>query len=557
MQFETINRNLTSGELIEVNYQIKKDATNVFSYLIDSQGNELEFYGNQEISDKFIINRFLNRKVDLINNSFYLKFVFYEDDNILYTHNMPIQIAPSVIIESICATEECSTLTGNIVQQIPQKIKVSTAGFSPIKFIYYVSTLNDVFTFENSYNNPIDSDWVQNVIMPTVPESNSSYIATLRVVAENAEGEQIETALPFRVVRPMEVKHYGKYELAEVYEPVPVSGCIVGSIGNNVSYSESTTETRQNSVNIVISKTWSDSHSTNVSNNTTEGISIGETKNIVNSSSLSESETFSENQTTSSSTSEGTSANFNTSDGESWSWNISESDTSGNSNTSSGSTTLGGNASTTVGVEGEGSLPFLAKASGSVSTTVGVSGSYTNGDSETNSNSSTNGRGYTTSGSQNNGRSFGSVQNTANSSSLSGTYAYNNSDSFSSSQGNGQSSTRVWNMSEGINSGKVVSTGDSESISETIVQSTSSTTTFSYSSYIPLQRSGIFYRQTSRWTRLSEIITYDLNGFPSHAGYITMNTWSWAPSLSIGNSCREVPPPQMESATCYIPPCGE
>ena len=525
--------------------------------MTDKQGNELEFYGDQEIGESFIINRFLNRKIETINNRFYLKFAFYSNEELLHTHTMPIQIAPSVIIESLCALENCESLTGNVVQQIPQKIKVSTAGFRPIKYTYSISTLNDVLTFNNEYNNPIDSDWIQNVIMPAVPSNNSSYIATLRVQAEDLEGNIIETSLPFRVVRPMEVKHYGKYELAEIYEPIPVSGCIVGSIGNNVSYSESTTETRQNSVNIVISKSWSDSNSTNISNNTTEGISIGETRNVVNSSSLSESETFSENETVSSSTSDGTSASFSTDDGESWSWNINETNTSGSSNTSNGSTTIGGNASVTVGVEGEGSLPFLAKASGSVATTVGVSGSYTNGNSETNSNASSAGRGYTTSGSQNNGRSFGSVQNVSNSSSLSGTYAYNNSDSFSSSQGNGQSSTRVWNMSEAVNSGKVVTTGDSESISETIVESNSSTTTFSYSSYIPLGRSGIFYRQTSRWTRLSEIITYDLNGFPSHAGYISMSSWSWAPSLSIGESCREIPQPQMEPATCYIPPCGE
>ena len=557
MQFENLNRELVSGELLEIKYKLNNEATNVFSYLTDKQGNELEFYGGQAVGESFIINRFLNTKVETLNNSFYLQFVFYDNEDFLYTYSMPIRIAPSVIIESVCALENCESLTGNVVHQTPQKIKVSTTGFSPIKYSYSISTLNDVLTFENEYNNPVDIDWIQNVVMPAVPNSNSSYIATLRVEAEDMEGNVIETSLPFRVVRPMEVKHYGKYELAEIYEPIPVSGCIVGSIGNNVSYSESTTETRQNSVNIVISKSWSDSNSTNVSNNTTEGISIGETRNVVNSSSLSESETFSENETVSSSTSDGTSATFSTDDGESWSWNISETDTTGSSNTSNGSTTIGGNASVTVGVEGEGSLPFLAKASGSVATTVGVSGSYTNGSSETNSNSSSSGRGYTTSGSQNSGRSFGSVQNVSNSSSLSGTYAYNNSDSFSSSQGNGQSSTRVWNMSEAVSSGKVVTTGDSESISETIVESTSSTTTFSYSSYIPLGRSGIFYRQTSRWTRLSEIITYDLNGFPSHAGYISMSSWSWAPSLSIGESCREIPQPQMEPATCYIPPCGE
>ena len=486
-----------------------------------------------------------------------MNFIFYKEEKVLHTHSFPVTIKPSVIIESFCATKDCQSLTGNIVHLIPQKIKVSTVGFKPVKFKYEIFTLKNSLTFENNYNSPIDSDWIENIVMHEIPKKNASYIANLRVTAEDINGEKIETSLPFRVVRLMEVKHYGKYELAEVYEPVPVSGCIIGSIGNNVSYSESTSEIRQNSASVVISKSWSDSNSTNLSTNAAEGITIGETRNVVNSSSLSESETYGENQTLSNSSSEGNSTSFNTSDGESWAWNISESDTTGNSSTSSGSTTLGGNASTTVGVEGEGSLPFLAKASGSVATTVGVSGSYTNGGSETNSNAETNSRGYTTSGSQNNGRSFGSIQNKTNSSSLSGTYAYNNSDSFSTSEGNGQNSTRVWNMSENISSGKVVTTGDSESISETISESTASTTTFSYSAYIPLERSGIFYRQTSRWTRLSEIITYDLNGFPSHAGYISMSSWSWAPSLSIGDSCVEIPEPKMESATCYIPPCGE
>ena len=66
----------------------------------------------------------------------------------------------------------------------------------------------------------------------------------------------------------------------------------------------------------------------------------------------------------------------------------------------------------------------------------------------------------------------------------------------------------------------------------------------------------MFYRQTSRWVKLSEIITYDLNGVPTLSGYITMNEWSWAPLLSVGNSCEEVSKPQMDDAVCFIPPCG-
>jgi hypothetical protein len=112
-------------------------------------------------------------------------------------------------------------------------------------------------------------------------------------------------------------------------------------------------------------------------------------------------------------------------------------------------------------------------------------------------------------------------------------------------------------MSESIGSGRVVTEGSSESLAETIIDSSTSSTTFSYSAYIPRGRYGIFYRQTSRYVKLSEVITYDLNGFPLHSGYISMNSWAWAPELSISNSCDEMPVPNLPVAACHIPPCGE
>ena len=84
--------------------------------MTDNQGNELEFYGGQEVGESFIINRFLNTKIETLNNSFYLQFVFYDNEEFLYTHSMPIRIAPSVIIESVCSLEDCESLTGNVIQ---------------------------------------------------------------------------------------------------------------------------------------------------------------------------------------------------------------------------------------------------------------------------------------------------------------------------------------------------------------------------------------------------------------------------------------------------------
>lgn len=112
-------------------------------------------------------------------------------------------------------------------------------------------------------------------------------------------------------------------------------------------------------------------------------------------------------------------------------------------------------------------------------------------------------------------------------------------------------------MTESINSGKVVTEGNGESISQTIVNSSSSSTTFSYSGYIPRGRFGIFFRQTSRYVKLSEIITYDINGFAQHAGFIMMNTWAWAPELSVSNTCEDAMTSSLPIAECLIPPCGE
>lgn len=555
--FNLSKETVTSGESVLITYDkkmLKFDFVDV--YLTNNEEKIIDSYGRQDIDGIYNINRIFANRESIRNNDFYLKMIF-QSENQNRSFMFPININDSLIIESICNTENCNSLTGNILELIPNKIKVSVEGIVATKYTYYISFLDNVDTISHHYNSPTNEDYIDNITMNKVPDNLSSYVGSIRVVAEDGYGNFVESAIPLRVVRPLEVKHYGKYELAEVYNPVPVSGCIIGSVGNNVNYSETTSETRQNSLNIIISKSWSDSNSRNIDVTEAEGLSIGETKSVVNSSSLSNSETNRESQTNSYSDSENYNSNFSTSDGENWSWSLNESNTQGTNSSSSNANTIGGSGSVSVGASGEGSLPFLAKASGSIETTVGVNASNTSAEVNGETDSKTTGRVYTTSGVRNESASFGTAQNITNTSSLSGSYAVSRSNSNSISQSDSDSSTRVWNMSNSISSGKVITIGDSESISQTIVESSSSSTTFSYSGFIPRGRSGLFYRQTSRWTKLSEIISYDLNGFPFHAGYITMNTWSWAPELAMGESCKEVPQPKMEPATCYIPPCGE
>jgi len=85
------------------------------------------------------------------------------------------------------------------------------------------------------------------------------------------------------------------------------------------------------------------------------------------------------------------------------------------------------NGSTTVGVSGEGSLPFLAKASGKVEVSAGIQRGWGNSSTNSESNTNSTNRGYSTSGLSQEGRSFGSVQNDSRSHSLSGSYVLSNS----------------------------------------------------------------------------------------------------------------------------------
>ena len=553
--FIDFEKKVSSGEQIQIYYDSIKEYDNVEASLVKGDDTVIEKYNSQPFGNYFIINRFLNRHPES-NESLYLSLSFLGKNNI--TRKVPISIEPSIIVESLCGNNtRCDMLTGNVLANIKNKLSVRFYKFSPVKIEYRFVTPSNSYILKNEYTSPVEKDWVENIIFESVKEEYSSYLAKIVIVAYDIENNLIETAIPLRVVRPLEVKHFGQHELAQVFEPVPVTGCIPGSVGNNVQYSESESETRQNSVSIGINQTWSNSNSITNSNSISEGISVGETESTVLSSSLSESETQSEGFNSSSSESNSNNLQFSTSDGENWSWSLGESSSQTEGQTESENSNTSVNGSVTVGVSGEGSLPFLAKASGKVETSAGIQRGWGTGTSSSNSTTDSNSRGYSTGGSSQNGRTYGSVQNATESHSLSGTYVLSSSTSNSITESSSLSSNRIWNMSESISSGNVVTEANSENLTQTIVSSSSSSTTFSYNAYIPRGRYGVFFRQTSRYTKLSEIISYTLNGEPVHSGYIMMNTWAWAPELSIANTCEEAMLNNLPEQVCIIPPCGE
>ena len=551
----TNSNQISSGEMVSFNIESESDIQQVKSYLIGADGFTYETYLNVINNNQFIINRFLNTRIPF-GQDYSLNFVL-ETEKSQVLRSIPINIEPSIIVSSFCASDNCESLTNNVLEGIKNKLTISFFNIAPVKVRYIITTPDDSFQILHEFNSPVQEDWIENLAFQKVKKEYSSYISKIEILAYDIDSNEAKTELPFRVVRPIEIKHFGNYELAEVYEPVPVTGCIPGSVGNSVQYSESQTETRQTSVSVSYNKSWSDSNSTSLATSNAEGISVNETNSTIVNSSLSESETQSESFSDTASQGESSNVQFSTTDGENWSWSLGESESQTSGTSQGENTNTGVNGSTTVGVSGEGSLPFLAKASGKVEVSAGIQRGWGSTNSTSESNSTGTNRGYSTGGQSQNGRAFGSTQNDSRSYSLSGAYVLSSSTSNSVSDSSSLSSGRVWNMSESISSGKVITEGNSESLSQTIVSSDSSSTTFSYSGYIPRGRYGTFFRQTSRYVKLSEIISYTLDGYPQHAGYVMMNTWAWAPDLSLGISCEEAGISSLPISECIIPPCGE
>ena len=481
------NSKLISGETIVFSVDEDKIVESASVHLTNLDNTVIyETYKPVVDNNEIIVNRFLNTKISSFQD---YKLRLNLNDQV---YSYDIDIEPSIIITSLCSTKNCTGLSGNIVEGVVNHLKIETFKIAIKSISYLITTPYNVYKYEYDFNSPTDHDTLENILLDSIPKDASSYIAKLDITVYDIDGNKAQTSLPFRVVRPLEIKHFGKHEIAEIYEPVPVTGCIPGTIGSNVQYSESESETRQNSVSVTINKNWSDSLSLSNSQSMSEGISVGETRSTVNSSSMASSETQSESYSNTTSEGETNNIAFSTSDGENWSWSLNESNSQTQGETQGENNNTGVNGSTTVGASGEGSLPFLAKASGKVEVSAGVSRGWGESSSTTNSETNATNRGYSTGGTSQNGRTYGSAQNDSRSRSLSGAYVLSNSTSSLISESSSLSSGRVWNMSESSSSGKVVTEGSGESLSQTIVSSSSSTTTFSYAGYIPRGGYGVF-----------------------------------------------------------------
>ena len=498
--------------------------------------------------------------------------------------NITIAVNPSIIIrrlEPFVGFQDngapiyanCGAPALRALHKLPYILEVEAVGFKPAYFNYEFTGINgsnkEVVKYSHATNGAVgdligDPDSGKLIIFNDVAESESFYWASIRITApiEGTDGDFIETALPISVHRPMEFHMANsKARPAQYYEPVAVSGCMPGSLNNQVTYQETKSESRQNAVSVSLSKSWTQSQEISQNQNWSEGIS--ETQSVSNSSgenwSHSEAETAEESYGVSINHSEGQSADYSTSDGENWGWTYNEGTSNEEMQAEMGE--IYGEVSTAVNVEvsAEGSVPGFAKVGGKVGTTVGASVGGKKGQTQGQTAGSSTSSGSNMSSSTSSSEAYGSTTVDSTGESVNQSYALTAQEQVggSTTQTEAASSSKVYTLggSGGVSEG--LSVGEQETWQETWVTTHTDSTLMSYSGKIPMGRYGVWYRQTVRYVRDAQVYSYNLCGIREHMGNLTFNEWAWSPALAVGGECggSVMPESELPSAECVIPPC--
>jgi hypothetical protein len=479
--------------------------------------------------------------------------------------NVELDVNASIIIEEFQPIDaECGAPALRGLAGLAYRMTVRAVGIKPVQYRYEITRVNGAVgtvTYEHTFEQPVDRDSIgdeEPVIFNQIDDADQFYATGIRVIATDANGQTVETAMPFTVHRPIEVIMMSKKaRMAERYEPTPVSGCIPGGIGTQVRYSESRTESRQRSVSLTVRSDWSSTNGSTQTNSWQQGISEGQSSSQTLGGSEKEDERTQESFGVTYGTSEANRMNYSTNDGESWGWSRSEGETNTEYENRLNTLYGEGSFSTTVGATGEGSVPGFAKVTGSASTTTGVRAGGSSGwDSGTARTNSVN-RGHNMNGSSSETRGFGSTLTENNSQSLGGSYALSRSRSRTFQDQEARSMSRTWDFSGSASMANTVSEGMSDAESSTWSESISQRTVQEFSGRIPRNQVGMFYRQTTRMVKRAEVRAYNQCGLAEHIGELQFNEWEWAPDLALSESCDDgTPPTNLEPAACFIPPCG-
>ena len=441
--------------------------------------------------------------------------------------NTSIRVEPSIEIVGLQPKgADCGAPALRGLPGMEYKLKVRAVGFAPTKFEYRISSikkekgLGDYKHFEHQATGPTDTvgdGKGEKIVFQAVPPGTKYYVAGVEVRAKDrATGKWVHTALPYSIHRPIEVDYISDFEVAQHYQPKPVTACIPGAINNRATYSEEETQVKQRTASIGISQDWSKSNMNSNTKNWRAGYSVTDTKSRTKTLERSKSKTETNARTSSDSYNKSRQNSFqrSTSKGERWHHE----------------NEAGVKASTEVDV------PLIGGAE--------VEGHYD--------------RRWGKATTKERERSFGKTIDVGRSQSFSKSYTLANSVSSSRSRSDteSRSKSRTYNYGAAATSSKRVTQGISKAEEKTWMESKSSSTLTQFSGFIPVEKYGVFYRQTIRMVRRATLTSYNKCGVGKHMGEIQLNTWNWAPDLAVGESCdTALPKSNLPPAKCHIKPC--
>ena len=198
--------------------------------------------------------------------------------------DLELEVGPSLIITDFQPIDaDCSQRSNVILGGFEYVVDVKALGFEPVNFSYVVAGEPESggprIHREAAAGSAASFGGNGELVFDPVPNYVPFYLATLGVTALDTKGRQHVLALDFGVHNPVEYINLNRVRVAEIYQAVPISGCISGgeTNGRTVTYTESETDTRSRTVGVNWNQEWFEEHNITNTNTTTEtnGIEVG------------------------------------------------------------------------------------------------------------------------------------------------------------------------------------------------------------------------------------------------------------------------------------------
>lgn len=463
---------------------------------------------------------------------------------------LPVEftVKPSLVLRNFTPlTARCENRILRAFGGLPYGISVGSSGFRLSTVTYVVSASEAGYDNVSLTHSPVNGDVDEVVIMmPYIPDELHAFTMITRIVATDDRGQTHEMTFGVGVHRPIEVVLTGDAQVAEIYTPKPVSGCIPGGENNRtVTYSESQSETRSRSLQFSWNEGWLREHavSRSTTNETSQGYSV----------TTGRSNTREHSDSTENGWSASNGFNLSSTNGRSGEWSVDQSRMNATSESSSRSDFNQTKFSMSFGggfmLINTNPSAWYKQESTPIRVAYNQEKDYTNQTSSSNTNtmqgtaSMSIGEGATqdVSRGQDWSQSVNGSEVTTDVHAVTYSQSATRNVSMSHSKTNDVSDTKSESM--GMTEGQNNAVSSSQAIGN------------AYTGIVISGMYGVLYRQTIRLVNTASIIAYDQCGNAEIAGKMQGEDYKFSPDLGVATHCPPLPPSNLEPYQCFDSRC--